>query len=224
MATELEAAAMLKVWGRRNSQNVQKVMWLIGELHLAHEHVPAGGPFGGLSAPEFGALNPNRLIPVLEDDGLSIWESHTILRYLAARYGGQAYWPEDAGERSSFDRWMDWCQVLWQPAFTTGVFWGFYRTPEPERDWNSINRSIGRCSELMRIVEGVLDDRPFLAGDRFTIGDIPLGASLYRYFELEIDRPALPAVEAWYARLKARPAYREHVMVSFDDLKGRLAF
>lgn len=119
---------------------------------------------------------------------------------------------------------MDWCQALWQPAFSTGVFWGLYRTPETERDWNSINRSVGLCSELMQIVEGVLKEKQFLAGDRFTIGDIPLGASLYRYFELEIDRPSLPRVEAWYARLKARPAYREHVMVRFDDLKGRLAF
>ncbi len=215
---------MLKVWGRRNSQNVQKVMWLVGELDLAHEHIDAGGSFGRLSEAEFGALNPNRLVPVIQDNGLSVWESHAILRYLAARYGGRRYWPDDAAERSVFDRWMDWCQAAWQPAFLTGVFWGLYRTPESQRDWNSIRRSIGLCSRLMQIVEGVLEERPFLAGDRFTLGDIPLGATLYRYFELEIDRPALPAVEAWYARLKARPAYREHVMIPFDDLKGRLSF
>jgi glutathione S-transferase len=224
MAGDLEAGPMLKVWGRRNSLNVQKVMWLVGELDLPHEHVPAGGPFGRLSDPEFAALNPNRLVPVIEDDGLAVWESHTILRYLAARYGGEAYWPGDPAARTAFDRWMDWCQALWQPAFSTGVFWGFYRTPEPERDWNGINKSLGLCSELMQIVEDVLETRPFLAGDRFTIGDIPLGASLYRYFELPIDRPALPRVEAWYARLKERAAYRDHVMVPFDDLKGRLAF
>jgi len=223
-AREIEGVAMLKVWGRRNSSNVQKVMWLVGELNLPHELVPAGGPFGGLSDPKFAALNPNRLVPVVEDNGLAIWESHTIVRYLAARYGGREYWPEDAAERTAFDRWIDWCQSHWQPAFSAGVFWGLYRTPEPERNWRRINQSIALCSELMRIVEGAIKDRPFLAGDRFTIGDIPLGASLYRYFELDIDRPALPAVEAWYARLKARPAYREHVMVPFDDLKGRLSF
>jgi len=215
---------MIKVWGRRNSLNVQKVLWLVGELNLPHERVDAGGPFGRLSEPQFGALNPNRLVPVLEDDGLAIWESHSILRYLAARYGGEEYWPADAGARSVFDRWMDWCQAHWQPAFLTGVFWGFYRTPEPGRDWNAIKRSIGLCSELMRIVEADLKERSYLAADRITLGDIPLGTSLYRYFELEIDRPSLPRVEAWYARLKGRPAYREHVMVRFDDLKGRLAF
>ena len=215
---------MLKVWGRRNSQNVQKVMWLVRELDLPHEHIPAGGPFGRLADPDFAALNPNRLVPVVEDDGVPIWESHTILRYLAAKYGGSTWWPDDPGERSAFDRWMDWCQALWQPAFLTGVFWGFYRTPDAGRDWRDIDRSLARCSELMLIVEGVLEARRWLAGERFTIGDIPLGATLYRYFELEIERPALPRVEAWYDRLKARPAYQETVMIPFDDLKGRLAF
>jgi len=120
---------MLKVWGRRNSQNVQKVLWLVGELGLAHEHVPAGGAFGRLSDPDFGALNPNRTVPVIEDDGVVVWESHAILRYLAARYGGDAWWPADPAERSDFDRWLDWAQAQWQPAFLSGVFWGFYRTP-----------------------------------------------------------------------------------------------
>ena len=215
---------MLKVWGRRNSQNVQKVLWLVGELRQPHEHIPAGGSFGRLSDPEFGALNPNQLVPVIEDDGLVVWESHAIVRYLAAKYGGPAYWPGDPGVRSESDRWMDWAQALWQPAFLTGVFWGFYRTPEAQRDWKAIDSSVALCSELMQIVDGVLATRPYLAGDRFTIGDIPLGSTLYRYFALEIDRPPLPHVEAWHGRLQSRPAYREHVMIPFDDLKGRLAF
>jgi glutathione S-transferase len=215
---------MLKVWGRRNSLNVQKVMWLIGELQLPHEHVPLGGAFGGLADRRFKAMNPNGLVPVVQDGERVVWETHTILRYLAARYGGSGYWPGDAGERSDYDRWMDWCQAHWQPAFSTGVFWGYYRTPEADRDWASVNRSIALCSELMQIVEGVLVDRPFLAGDHFSLGDIPLGASLFRYFGLDIDRPPLPRVQAWYARLASRPAYRAHVMVPYDDLKGRLAF
>jgi len=215
---------MLKVWGRRNSLNVQKVMWLVGELSLPHEHVSVGGPFGGTREPAFRAMNPNGLVPVVEEGGLAIWESHAILRYLGARYGGEALWPQDAGERSLFDRWMDWCLAHWQPAFSTGVFWGYYRTPEAKRDWPSIHRSIALCAELMRLVEGALQDREFLAGDRLTLGDIPLGTSLFRYFDLDIERPSLPRVEAWYARLKSRPAYREHVMVPYDALKGRLAF
>jgi len=215
---------MLKVWGRRNSQNVQKVLWLAGELGLPHEHVPAGGAFGRLADPDFGALNPNRMVPVIEDDGVVVWESHAILRYLAATYGGDAWWPADPGERSGFDRWMDWAQAQWQPAFLSGVFWGFYRTPEAQRDAKAIARSLARCTELLQVVERQLVGRTYLTGDRLTLGDIPLGSCLYRYFELEIERPALPRVEAWYAELAARPAYREHVMLPFDDLKGRLAF
>ena len=215
---------MLKVWGRRNSQNVQKVMWLVGELGLPHEHIPAGGAFGRLSEPDFGALNPNRTVPVIEDGGVVVWESHAILRYLAAKYGGEAYWPADPGERSQFDRWLDWAQAQWQPAFLTGVFWGFYRTPEHQRDLKAVGRSLARCSELLGLVDRALEGRAYLAGDRFTIGDIPLGSCLYRYFELDIERPALPRVEAWYAALASRPAYQEHVMIPFGDLKGRLAF
>ena len=215
---------MLKVWGRRNSQNVQKVLWLVGELGLAHEHVPAGGAFGRLSDPDFGALNPNRTVPVIEDDGVVVWESHAILRYLAARYGGDAWWPADPAERSDFDRWLDWAQAQWQPAFLSGVFWGFYRTPEAQRDAKAIARSLARTTELLHLVERQLQGRPYLTADHLTLGDVPLGSCLYRYFELEIERPELPQVAAWYARLTERPAYREHVMLPFDDLKGRLAF
>jgi glutathione S-transferase len=216
--------AMLRVWGRRNSQNVQKVLWFVGELGLPYELVPAGGTFGRLSDTEFRELNPNGLIPVIQDGDTTIWESHSILRYLAAEYGGERYWPKSAADRSHQDRWMDWCQTLWDPAFVSGVFWGFYRTPEKDRDWASIKKSLERCRELSAIVEHQLADNMFLAGERLSLGDIPLGASLYRYFSLDIERPALPSIEGWYERLASRPAYQEHVMVPFGDLKGRLAF
>lgn len=215
---------MLRIWGRRNSANVQKVLWLVDELGLAYEHVPAGGSFGRLDEPAFGALNPNRMIPVIEDDGQVVWESHAILRYLAAAHAHEAYWPKDPFERSLADRWMDWCATAWQPAFLGGVFWGFYRTPEAERDEPAIRRSIELCSQLMGLLDRQLAAHPYLAGDHLSLADIPIGASLYRYFELDIERPPLPHVEAWYARLQARPAYRQNVMLPFDELKGRLAF
>jgi glutathione S-transferase len=215
---------MIRVWGRRNSLNVQKVMWLLGELRLEHEFVPAGGPFGRLSEPQFGALNPNRLVPVMEDDRGAIWESHAILRYLATCHGGAEWWPDDPFERSLADRWMDWCQSAWQRAFTDGVFWGYWRTPEAQRDLPAIARALDQCAELIQLLDEALESRPFLAGERLSLADIPAGASMYRYFTLPIARPSVPRVEAWYARLRERPAYREHVEVSFDDLKGRLAF
>jgi glutathione S-transferase len=119
---------------------------------------------------------------------------------------------------------MDWTATELQPAFIGGVFWNFYRTPEDRRNWPLIRQSIARCAALLQLLDRHLEEKSFLAGDRLTVGDIAAGAQLYRYFELEIDRPALPHVEAWYARLRERPAYREHVMVPFDDLHGRLAF
>ncbi len=215
---------MLKIWGRRNSINVQKVMWAVGELGLAHEHIPAGGAFGGLDTGEFGVLNPHRRVPVIDDDGTVVWESHAIVRYLAAKYGSETLWPEEPAARSFADRWTDWALGELQPTFHTGVFWNFYRTPEEQQNWPTIRKAIARSAILFRLLDRHLESHAFLAGDNFTFGDIPAGALLFRYFELKIDRPSLPQVEGWYERLKARPAYREHVMVPFDDLKGRLAF
>ncbi|HTI68310.1 MAG TPA: glutathione S-transferase family protein [Caulobacteraceae bacterium] len=215
---------MLKVWGRRNAQNVQKVMWLVGELGLPHEHIPAGGASGRLAEANFGALNPNRLIPVIEDGTAVVWESHAILRYLAATYGPEWLWPSQAYARSLADRWLDWSQSLWEPAFVTGVFWGYFRTPEPDRDETSVAAALQRCAALIGIAEAVLADRPFLAGQEFSLADIPFGSTLYRYFGVDIDRPPAPNVEAYFARLQGRPAYREHVMIPFADLRGRLAF
>jgi glutathione S-transferase len=216
---------MLQVWGRRNSSNVQKVMWLIGELDLPHEHIPAGGSFGLTQSAEFLAMNPHGRVPVIKDsDGTIVWESHSILRYLAARYGSPHFWSEDPGQRSQADRWMDWSQSSLQPAFLTGVFWGFYRTPEALRNAKSIEENLGRCAQYFQLLDRVLAERPFITGDSLSLGDIAVGSNLYRYFELDIQRPDVPNVEAWYERLQLGPAFREHVMVPFDELFGRLAF
>jgi len=211
---------MLKIWGRRNSFNVQKVMWLVGELGLEHEHVPAGGNFGGLDDPAFLALNPHGRVPVLQDGSVAIWESHAILRYLAAVYGQGQVWAEDAGVRSIADRWMDWAQTRLQPDFLEGVFWGFYRTPAHLRDVKAVQAKVAACAADMRLLEEALSDRAYLGGDALSLADIPAGAILFRYYELEIERPHVPKVEAWYKRLQERAAYRTHVMVRFDDLKG----
>jgi len=215
---------MLKVWGRRSSFNVQKVLWLVGELGLAHEHIPAGGGFGRLDEPALRALNPHGRVPVLQDGGLAVWESHTILRYLAARYGRGSFWLDDPAERARVDGWMDWSQTTLQPDFLNGVFWGYYRTPEAQRDWPAIRRSLARCADHFRLFDHILATRPFLIGDELSLADIPTGTSLYRYFELDLARPHLPHVTAWYERLQQRPAYREHVMVPFAELRGRLAY
>lgn len=213
---------MLRIWGRRNSSNVQKVLWLAGELGVEFEHVAAGGQFGRLDEAEFRALNPFGLIPAIEDDGLAVWESHTICRYLAERYGGERWWP-DVTERARIEPWMDWHQSAFQTPFMTGLFWGYFRTPEAERDWPSIRQAEARCAELLGFVDSQLAGRDFLAGDRLTLADIPLGSCMYRYFTLEIRRPDVPNVEAWYARLSERPAFREHIMRPYEELRGRLS-
>ncbi len=215
---------MLTIWGRRNSANVQKVLWLAGELGLEYRHIPAGGSFGGLDEPSFRAMNPHGRVPVLQDGDRAIWESHAILRYLAARHGDGMLWPAEPWARAQQDEWMDWTQATFQPDFLNGVFWGYYRTPEPQRNWPAIQKSVQRCSGHIALIDGILATRPFLGGDDFSLADVPLGTLLYRYYELDIDHPRARHLEAWYARLKTRPAYQEHVMVAFDDLRGRLAY
>ena len=213
---------MLTVWGRRSSINVQKVMWLVGELGLAHKHVEVGGTFGGLDTSEFLAMNPHGRIPVLQDGDTAVWESHAILRYLAARYGGVQFWPETPAVRSHADRWMDFAQTALQQSFHGGVFWGFYRMPPDKRHWKSINAALAQSARDLGQFEKQLDGRRFLLGDTITLADIPAGAMLYRYFELEIERLSLSNVERWYDALKERPAYRAHVMVPFGELAGRM--
>jgi len=218
----VEEIEMLKVWGRRSSFNVQKVMWLIGELGLAHEHIDAGGAFGGLDTPDFLAMNPHGRIPVIRDELATVWESHAILRYLAARDSAGRFWSDDPVARAAVDRWMDWSQTSLQPDFLVGVFWGFYRTPEDQRNWPAIRASLARCTRHFEKLERLLGQNPFLLGDTLSLADITAGTSLYRYYELEIDRPPLPAMERWYRTLQQREAFRQHIMIPFEELRGRL--
>jgi glutathione S-transferase len=213
---------MLKVWGRKSSANVQKVMWLLGEIGLEHEHIPAGGPYGGLNDPKFRAMNPNGLVPVIDDEGLILWESNAVVRYLAAAYGG-ALWPASPHERAPIDQWMEWSSTTFQPAII-GLFWGYWRTPEKDRNGDAIRGFQQKVADNLRLLDDILAARPFIAGDAFSLADIPNGVHLYRYYTMGLDVPKLAHVEAWYERLKARPAYAGHVMVSYEELRGRLTF
>ncbi len=202
----------MKIWGRPNSINVQKVMWAVGELGLDHERIDVGGAFGGLDTDEYGRMNPNRKIPVLDDDGFVVWESHACVRYLAATRGEGGLWPTDPAMRSVADRWMDWKFTTLQP-FMHVCFWGLIRTPEADRDMPAIERAAADMGEAWRLFDAHLQNRGFVIGDHLTIGDIPLGCAFYRYVNLPIERPSLPAIEGWYARLQERAAFREHVMI-----------
>ena len=199
---------MLRIWGRANSVNVKKVLWCCGELGLAFERVDAGLQHGVVDTPEYRKLNPNGLVPTIEDDGFVLWESHAIVRYLCAKHG--ALRPSDLRQRADADRWMDWTHGF-SREFQRPLFWALVRTPPEKRDPKSVEAARAKCADLLSVPERYLSERPYLAGDEFTMGDIPLGCHLQLWFNLPIERPAQPALSAWYARLQERVAYRRHV-------------
>jgi glutathione S-transferase len=211
----------MRLYARRTSSNSQKVLWLLGELGLEIDFVPTGGDDGGLDTPEYLAMNPNGAVPTLVDGDLAVWESHAILRYLAAVQAGERWWPEDPAARSRIDRWMDWSQSGFDASFMS-LFWGYWRTPDADRR-EDVNRfQIGRCHRFMQILDGVLEDHPFVAGRQLSLADIPVGALMYRYANLGVTEPLPGRVARWYASLCEREAFRTHVMLPFDELKGRL--
>jgi len=195
---------MLRIWGRANSSNVKKALWCLEELGLAYERVDAGMQYGVVNTPEYRRLNPNGLVPTLEDDGFVLWESHAIVRYLAAKYGKGVLWPVDERERAIADQWMDWTFTL--QAALRPVFWGLVRTPADKRDAAAIEEGRRKTAELLAILDAALKDRHYVAG-RFSMGDIPLGCHVHLWMRLPIERPAHPHLQAWFERLAARPAF-----------------
>ncbi len=203
---------MLKIWGRTNSINVQKVMWTAGELGLKYERIDAGGAFGRNRDPDYLALNPNGLVPTIEDDGVVVWESNACVRYLAAKYGEGTLWPRDPGVRARADMWMDWKLSTVIPVLVP-VFKELIRTPPEQRDMKAVAAAQANLTDAMRLFDAYMAGRAYVAGDSLTIGDIAMGAATYRYLALPMERPKLPNLEAYYERLKTRPAYAEHVML-----------
>ena len=200
---------MLIVWGRLNSHNVKKVVWAAEEIGVPYERHDIGGKFGFTD--EYLAMNPNRLVPTIEDDGVVLWESNAILRYLAARYGGPGFWPADPAARAVGDKWMDW--VFSYADAQRDVFINLVRRPAAERDAAAVSVSAKASGEMMQRVEDALAASDWLSGERFGLGDIPMGVYAHSFFTLDIDRPPLPRVEAWYQRLITRPGYAANVMI-----------
>lgn len=205
---------MIKIWGRKNSVNVQKVLWCCDELGIPYERVDAGGVFGGTREPEYLAMNPTALIPTIQDDGFALWESNTIVRYLAAKHGAGSLWPEDPAARALAEKWMDYqLGTLWV-AFRA-AFLGLVRTPPERRDPAQIQASLEGTAEALAILDAHLTGEEYVAGAELTVGDIALGPTVYRWLNMEIDRPEMPNLESWHDRLSVRPAYGENVMVPF---------
>lgn len=208
---------MLKIWGRASSVNVQKVLWAADELGVSYEHINVGGKYGGNDTPAYRAMNPNGLIPVLQDsDGSLHWESNSVVRYLAARYDGEgrSLWLADPVQRSQADRWMDWASSLIGEPMRV-LFWGFVRDPV-NADLNAMTRAEMQAADYWARLDAHLENRAFVAGDRLTMGDIPVGAFLQRWLSFPITRPTLPHLLAWHGRLAERPGYQAHVMVPME--------
>ena len=203
---------MLKIWGRNTSVNVQKAMWAVGELGLPHERIDVGGAFGKNNEPAYLAKNPNGLVPTLEDDeGFVLWESNSIVRYLAGKYGAGTLEPADACARARASSWMDWQLTVAAHALTP-VFWGLIRTPPEKRDAVAIETGKTKSMAAMTILDAQLAKTAFVAGDTLSMGDIPVALMAYRFRRLVPERKGLDNLERWFAAIEQRPAFKEHVL------------
>jgi glutathione S-transferase len=210
---------MLKVWGRRTSINVQKVMLAVGELQLSHERYDVGGPYGKLDTPEYTMLNPNRLVPTIDDNGFVLWESNAIVRHLAQRYGRGTLSPADELTFARADQWMDWSLTSLYGDIILVCFLQLVRTPARTRDNAAVEAAAKRAGEKLALLDRQLSGRSFIVGEQMSIADVAVGTLMYRYFNLPIRRPSLANVDAWYDRLTQRPAYQAHVMIEFESMK-----
>ncbi len=203
---------MLKIWGRTNSTNVQKVLWCCAELGLPYERIEAGAEHGVVKSPEYLAMNPNALVPTIDDDGFILWESNVIVRYLANKHSLGTLCPTDLRERFEAERWMDWQTTSLWPAFRA-AFMGLVRTPPEKRNHEAIESAQRETARLLSAFEARLAKAPFAAGDGFTMGDIPLGVTVFRLFALGIEPTGFANVAKWYDSLAKRPGYKAHVML-----------
>ena len=207
----------MRLWGRPTSINVQKVLWTLAECGLEAERIDAGGEFGGVDSPAYLALNPNGSVPTLEDEGAVIWESHAIVRYLAARYAPAALWDEDPARRAAADKWMDWV-LSTAHADLTAAFWHTVRLAPDRRDPRVAAAAAAGLGPKFAIVAAQLSRTQWLAADRLTTADIAVGSCLHRYYRIPIERDELPALRAYYDRLADRPAYRDTIMTPYDPV------
>ena len=205
---------MLEIWGRPYSSNVIPVIWTANELGLDYTLQLAGGSFGKLDTALFKSINPNRMIPAIRDEDFCLWESHAIVRYLCHRYGSDTLCPAKPTTRAIADQWMEWSGTM---AFAPVIqlFFATVRTAEDQRDQRKIAALRDEAASTLSILDAHLANNAYVAGDQFTMGDIPIGCVVYRYFNIDIERPALQNLDAWHQQLAARPAYQQHVMRFF---------
>ena len=199
---------MIRIWGRTNSVNVKKALWCLDELGLEYERIDAGMQHGVVNTPEYRQMNPNGLVPTLDEDGFIVWESHTIVRYLADKYGKGVLRPMDLVPRTIANQWMDWAFTF--QGSVRDAFWNLIRTPAGKRDLKAVEASRVKSGEMAKILDAALADRMYVAGT-FSMGDIPIGCEVQRWIRMPMERPKLPNLEAWFERLCARQAFKKNV-------------
>ena len=204
---------MLKIWGRNTSSNVQKVIWALAEMKIPFERIDVGGAFGKTKDEFYLKMNPNSLVPTLEEeDGFTMWESNSITRYLAAKHAARVLEPADLKTRARAQMWMDWQLSVMAPAITP-VFWNLIRTPPEKRDQKAIDTGKEKTVTAAKMMDQQLGRTKFMAGDEFSYGDIPVGIMIYRYTQLIPERPATPNLDRWYAAISSRPAFKAQIAV-----------
>ena len=207
---------MLEVWGRKNANQVIQILWTLSELGVEYKRHSIGTESGDLETKEYKSLNPNSKIPTIRDNGFVLWESHAVIRYLAKQYGTGSLYPDDPQKAALSDQWMTWSSDSFMGTFFP-VFWQLVRTEEKDRDYRKVVEMAQHSAKILKVLDDHLVMNDFVVGDQFTFGDIPLGVLIHKYFVLDIERPSLPGVEAWYERLKERPAFKEHAMQPFGN-------
>ena len=198
----------LRIWGRLSSVNVQKVVWCADELGLAYERIDVGGAFGGNRTPQYLAMNPNGLVPVIEEDGFVLYESNAIVRYFAGRDTRGTLWPGDLRKRADADRWMEWQSTSFTPAMRD-AFWQLIRTPAEKRDAAAVEASRAEGEKLAAILDAHLARNRYLTDHGFTAADIVVGCAAHRWLNLPLARAPRPHLERWYGELKSRPGSRQ---------------
>ncbi len=213
----------LTLYGRHTSYNVQKVLWLLDELALDYKHIELGSEPADTETAQFVQLNPMRKVPVLADEEHNIWESNTILRYLERTYGPGQWQTADAYQTSLVERWMDWAQTRFEPAFV-GVFWGYYRTPEHFRNAEAIEKSLAECRYCLDRLDEQVAGKPFLLGDQLSLADVCCGVFLYRLVKIDLQVELPEQAKRWYQNLQQGVGYRRWVQSDFSSLCGRLQY
>ena len=223
---------MLKLWGRPTSSHTLRVLWTLAEIELDFDFIPASGtmgagghvskgnePFGIVDSPEYRAMNPNGTVPTIDDDGFVLWESNSIVRYLAMKYAPDLLYGNDVETFASASKWMDWDEneVLHGKHI---LVMQLVRLPEEQRDPAELESARQELIEAFGILDNTLSRTPYIAGERFSMGDIPIGVSVCRWLLFDLERPAMPNLTRWYADISKRPAFQKWVADPAHHLSG----